>query len=133
MIGNTDRFQAAATIYPVINWYSWVLTADMASMGLRYWFPGHPWDHVEHYEKRNLLSVVKNVKCPTMVMCGEVDWRCPISESEQYYQALKQLGVEAVLVRFPNESHGIARRPSHHISKIQHIVAWFDQHKHKVE
>jgi len=133
MIGNTDRFQAAATIYPVINWYSWVLTADMSSLGLKYWFPGFPWDHVEHYEKRNLLSVVENVKCPTMVMCGEEDWRCPMSESEQYYQALKQLGVEAVLVRFPGESHGIAGRPSHHISKIQHIVAWFDQHKHKAE
>jgi len=69
------------------------------------------------------------VKTPTMVMCGEVDWRCPISESEQYYQALKQLGVEAVLVRFPDEAHGIRGRPTHHISKIQHIISWFDQHK----
>ena len=131
MIGNTDRFRAAATIYPVINWYSWVLTADMSSLGLKYWFPGFPWDNVQHYEKRNLLSVVENVKCPTMVMCGEEDWRCPMSESEQYYQALKQLGVEAVLVRFPEESHGIANRPSHHISKVQHINAWFEQHKKK--
>jgi dipeptidyl aminopeptidase/acylaminoacyl peptidase len=133
MIGNTDRFRAAVTIYPVINWYSWVLTADISSLGIRYWFPGMPWDHVEHYEKRNLLSVVKNVKTPTMVMCGEEDWRCPISESEQYYQALKQLGVETVLVRFPGESHGISNRPSHHISKIQHVIAWFDKHNKKEE
>jgi acylaminoacyl-peptidase len=76
---------------------------------------------------------VKNVKTPTMVMCGEEDWRCPISESEQYYQALKQLGVESVLVRFPGESHGISKRPSHHISKIQHVIAWFDTHKAKEE
>ncbi|UCC40734.1 MAG: S9 family peptidase [Candidatus Aminicenantes bacterium] len=129
MIGRTDRFRAAVTQYPVINWYSWTLTADIASFGHKYWFPGFPWDHVEHYEKRSLLSVVKNVKTPTMIMCGEVDWRCPISESEQYYQALKQLKVEAVLVRFPNESHGIGARPSHHISKIQHVISWFDQHK----
>jgi acylaminoacyl-peptidase len=133
MIGNTDRFRAAVTIYPVINWYSWVLTADLSSLGIKYWFPGMPWDHVEHYEKRNLLSVVKNVKTPTMVMCGEEDWRCPISESEQYYQALKQLGVKAVLVRFPGESHGIANRPSHHISKIQHVITWFDTHTSKEE
>jgi dipeptidyl aminopeptidase/acylaminoacyl peptidase len=129
MIGRTDRFRAAVTLYPVINWYSWVLTSDISSFGLKYWFPGMPWDEVEHYEKRSLLSVVKNVKTPTMVMCGEVDWRCPISESEQYYQALKQQGVEAVLVRFPNESHGIRGRPTHHISKIQHVISWFDQHK----
>jgi acylaminoacyl-peptidase len=129
MIGRTDRFRAAVTQYPVINWYSWVLTADMASMGIRYWFPGKPWDNVDHYESRNLLSVVKNVKTPTMVMCGEEDWRCPISESEQYYQALKQMKVEAVMVRFPNEPHGISVRPTHHISKIQHVISWFDQHK----
>jgi len=129
MIGRTDRFRAAVTLYPVINWYSWVLTSDISSFGLKYWFPGMPWDEVEHYEKRSLLSVVKNVKTPTMVMCGEVDWRCPISESEQYYQALKQQGVEAVLVRFPNEAHGIRGRPTHHISKIQHVISWFDQHK----
>jgi len=129
MVGNTTRFRAAASIYPVINWYSWVLTTDISVLGVKYWFPGMPWDNVDHYEKRNLLSKVKNVTTPTMVMCGEHDWRCPISESEQYYQALKLRGVEAVLVRVPNEPHGISRRPSHHISKISHIIAWFDQHR----
>ena len=131
MIGRSQRFRAAVSLYPVINWYSWVLTADMASEGVRYWFPGFPWDNVEHYEKRSLLSVVKNVKTPTMVMCGEQDFRCPISESEQYYTALKLLGVEAVLVRIPDEPHGLRVRPSHHLSKVQHVIAWFDQHKKK--
>ena len=62
-------------------------------------------------------------------MCGEHDWRCPISESEQYYTALKLMGVEAVLVRVPEEPHGIRVRPSHHISKVQHIIGWFDRYK----
>jgi dipeptidyl aminopeptidase/acylaminoacyl peptidase len=64
-----------------------------------------------------------------MLICGEEDWRCPISETEQYYAALKLRGVEAVMVRVPNEPHGVSRRPSHHISKIQHIIGWFDEHK----
>jgi len=129
MIGRTNRFRAAVTVYPVINWYSWVLTTDISILGVKYWFPGMPWDHVEHYEKRSLLSVVKNVTTPTMVLCGEEDWRCPISESEQYYKALKLRKVETVLVRVPGEPHGIRVRPSHHISKIQHILGWFEQHK----
>jgi dipeptidyl aminopeptidase/acylaminoacyl peptidase len=70
-----------------------------------------------------------NVKTPTMVMCGEEDWRCPIMESEQYYMALKLQGIETILVRFPNASHGIRNRPSQHLTKMQHIIAWFDQHK----
>lgn len=129
MIGHTDRFRAAVSFYPVINWYSWTLTADIPITGVKYWFPGMPWDNVEHYENRSLLSVVKNVTTPTMIMTGEEDWRTPMSESEQYYTALKLMGVEAVLVRVPNEPHGISRRPSHHVSKVQHLIAWFDQHK----
>jgi dipeptidyl aminopeptidase/acylaminoacyl peptidase len=129
VIGHTTRFRAAVTVYPVINWTSFVLTADIGGWIQRYWFPGLPWDHAEHYEKRSLLSVVKNVKTPTMVLTGEADYRTPMSDSEQYYQALKLLGVESVLVRVPDEPHGIAVRPSHHMSKILHIVTWFDRHR----
>jgi dipeptidyl aminopeptidase/acylaminoacyl peptidase len=129
VIGHTPRFRAAVTVYPVINWYSWVLNSDIGGWIYRYWFPGLPWDNVEHYEKRSLLSVVKNVKTPTMVLTGEADYRTPMSDSEQYYQALQILGVESVLVRVPDEPHGIAVRPSHHMTKILHILAWFDKHR----
>ncbi|MGH9754557.1 MAG: S9 family peptidase [Blastocatellia bacterium] len=129
MIGRTPRFRSAVTVYPVINWYSFVLTSDIGNFTVNHWFPGFPWDHVEHYEKRNLLSVVKNVKTPTMVLTGEEDWRTPMSDSEQYYQALKLLGVESMLVRVPNEPHGIQVRPSHHMSKILHIIGWFDKYR----
>jgi acylaminoacyl-peptidase len=128
MIGHTTRFRAAATIYPVINWYSFVLSSDIPWTA-KYWFPGFPWDNTENYEKRSLLSVVKNVKTPTMVMVGEEDYRTPDSESEQYYQALKMLGVESVLVKVPGEPHGIRRRPSHWMAKMTYISGWFDKHK----
>ncbi len=126
MIGRTDRFRSAVTVYPVINWYSFVLTADIGNWTSKYWFPGLPWDNVEHYESRSLLSVVKNVKTPTMVLTGEEDYRTPMSESEQYYQALKLLGVDAMLVRVPGEPHGIRRRPSHWMSKLENILGWFE-------
>ena len=129
MIGHTTRFRAAVTVYPVINWYSFVLTSDIGNWTALNWFPGLPWDHAEHYEKRSLLSVVKNVKTPTMVLTGEADYRTPMSDSEQYYQALKLLGVESVLVRVPDEPHGIQVHPSHHLGKIATIIAWFDQHR----
>jgi acylaminoacyl-peptidase len=52
-----------------------------------------------------------------------------MSESEQYYKALKLLGVEAVLVRVPDEPHGISVHPSHHLAKVLNIIGWFDQHR----
>lgn len=133
MIGHTDRFRAALAFYPVINWESFALTADMAPSAVNNWFPGFPWDHPENYDKRSLLSVVKNVKTPTLIMTGEEDFRTPMSESEQYYKALKMRGVESVLVRVPEEPHGIRRRPSHAASKLTTLQGWFERHKATVQ
>jgi acylaminoacyl-peptidase len=133
MIGRTERFRAAATVYPVINWFSWVLTSDIPSFGAKYWFPGMPWQNTQHYMERSLFSAFENVKTPTMVITGEEDWRTPISESEQYYTALRLKGVEAVLVRVPGEPHGIRVRPSHHVAKMLNIVGWFDRHRKQAE
>jgi acylaminoacyl-peptidase len=129
MIGHTDRFKAALAFYPVINWESFVLTADMGAKAAADWMPGVPWDNAENYAKRSLLSVVKNVKTPTLIMTGEEDFRTPMSESEQYYKALKLRGVETVLVRVPDEPHGIRRRPSHEAAKLTTLQGWFDQHR----
>ncbi len=49
IVGKTGRFQAAVSAKPVINWYSFVLTSDNYNFYYKYWFPGFPWDHAEHY------------------------------------------------------------------------------------
>ena len=129
MIGHTDRFKAALAFYPVINWESFVLSSDMSARAATDWFAGLPWDNAENYAKRSLLSVVKNVKTPTLIMTGEEDFRTPMSESEQYYKALKLRGVDAVLVRVPEEPHGIRRRPSHEAAKLTTLAGWFEKYK----
>ena len=92
---------AAVSCKPVINWYSHALTADIYPFFTRYWFPGPPWENAEHYLKRSPLSLVGNVQTPTMLITGQADHRTPMSESEQYYQALKLRKIETVLVRVP--------------------------------
>jgi acylaminoacyl-peptidase len=77
--------------------------------------------------------VVKNVKTPTLIMTGEEDWRTPMSESEQYYKALKMRGVESVLVRVPGEPHGIRRHPSHAAAKLTTLAGWFEKHRAPVQ
>jgi acylaminoacyl-peptidase len=86
-----------------------------------------PWDDPEHYMERSPISYVGNVSTPTMVISGEADYRTPMSEAEQLYQALKLREVPTVLVRIPEASHHIAARPSHLISKVAHILAWFER------
>ena len=127
-IEHTDRYRAAACLYPVINWYSFVLTSDIPWTA-KYWFPGNPWDHTQQYMDRSLTSLLNKVKTPTLLMTGEADYRTPISEAEQFYAGLKLMNIEAVLVRVPEEPHGIGRRPSHHIMKMLYVAGWFEQHK----
>lgn len=128
IVGKTNRFRAAVVAKPVINWYSFALSSDAYAYFWQYWFPGYPWDHPEHYHKRSPLSLVGNVETPTMLLTGEEDYRTPMSESEQYYQALKLRKVDSVLVRIPGASHSIARRPSQLIAKVVYILAWFQKY-----
>jgi len=131
IVGHTERFRAAVVAKPVINWYSFVLTSDAYGFFSRYWFPGKPWDHVEHYMKRSPISYVKNVKTPTMLITGESDHRTPISESEQYYQALKLQKVDTALVRIPGASHSINARPSQMLAQVLNTSAWFERYRVK--
>jgi DNA-3-methyladenine glycosylase I len=128
IVGHTDRFRAAVVVKPVINWASFVLTADMTSYFYRYWFAGFPWDDVEGYWKRSPLAYAGNVHTPTMLMTGEVDYRTPSTEAEQFYEALKLRKIDTALVRVPNASHDISARPSLLIDKVAYVLAWFHAH-----
>lgn len=127
-IGLTDRFNAAVSSKPVINWLSKPLTADSMVGQIYHQFPGPPWEHLDHYWERSPLSLVGNVTTPTMLITGEEDRRTPISETEQFYQALRLKGVDSAMIRIPNTSHGIASRPSNLITKVDHILAWFEMY-----
>lgn len=126
-IGQTDRFQAAVVQKPVINWYSMAFVTDIPIVATRYWFGAMPWEDPDSFLARSPISLVGNVTTPTMVLTGEEDWRTPMSESEQYYQALKLRRVEAALVRMPGAPHNIGHRPSVMIDQILHIIGWFDR------
>ena len=132
IVGKTDRFKAAVTQKPVIDWASFVLTADNTPFFARYWFGAYPWEQPEKYWARSPLSLVGNVTTPTMVVVGSEDYRTPVSESEQYYSALQLRQVPTMLVKVPGASHGgLAARPSQSAAKASAILAWFDRYRGK--
>lgn len=130
IVGKTNRFKAAVTQKPVINWTTQVLTADNPAFFGRYWLGAQPWEQPELYWKQSPLSLVGNVTTPTMVVVGAEDYRTPVSESEQYYTALRLRGVPTALIKIPGASHGsIAARPSQSAAKAAAILAWFEKYK----
>ncbi len=126
IVGKTDRFKAAAAQKPVINWISEALTMDGTTFTSRYWFDRKPWEDPMAYWARSPLSLVGNIRTPTLVVVGSEDYRTPVSESEQLYAALQIRGVPTALVKVPGASHdGIAARPSQAAAKASAILAWF--------
>ena len=130
IVGKTDRFRAAATQKPVIDLASFALTTDFASSFSPYWRKERPWEDPQSYWKYSPLSLVGNVKTPTLVVVGSDDYRTPVSEAEQYYTALQTRGIPTALVKVPGASHGgIAGRPSQAAAKASAILAWFDRYR----
>ena len=126
IVGHTDRFAAAVSMRPVIDWHSFVGTTDGPSWYRQ--FQKYPWEDPMEYAVRSPLHYVANVTTPTMVMTGEEDLRTPIRQSEEFYRALKMLKKETLLVRMPDEFHGW-RRPSHQLLQQLYLLAWFEKHK----
>ena len=79
--------------------------------------------------ERSPISYAGNIETPTMLLTGESDFRTPISETEQFYAALKLRKIDAAMVRIPNASHGIAAKPSNLIAKVAYILGWFEKYR----
>lgn len=128
IVGHTNRFRAAVSMRPVIDWGSFVGNTD----GQNWYdqFTKYPWEDPVQYAERSPLHYVANVTTPTMVMTGESDLRTPITQSEEFYRALKILKKDTLLVRMPEEFHGW-RRPSHRISQQLYLLAWFEKWRTK--
>lgn len=129
MIGKNNRFRAAAVVKPVMNWISKTLTADNYYGYANTRYPGQPWENMEAYMSFSPVSLVGNIQTPTLVMVGSDDLRTPPSEAKQLYHALKLRKIETALVEIPGASHFISNRPSQMITKVAHILAWFDLYR----
>jgi dipeptidyl aminopeptidase/acylaminoacyl peptidase len=127
IVGHTTRFRAAVSMRPVIDWHSFVGTTD----GINWYrqFQKYPWEDPMEYAVRSPLHYVANVTTPTMLMTGEADLRTPISQTEEYYRALKLLRkADTLMVRMPEEFHGW-RRPSHQLLQQLYLMAWFEKYR----
>ncbi|WP_260483629.1 alpha/beta hydrolase family protein [Sphingomicrobium flavum] len=130
MIGITDRFKAAVSYKPVINWTSMALMSDGVPFFGPYWMKGLPWENPASYFERSPLSNMDKVVTPTLMMVGAEDYRTPRSEAEQFYGALKLKGVDTALYVTPGASHSdLSMSPSQQAMKAAAVIAWFDKYR----
>jgi dipeptidyl aminopeptidase/acylaminoacyl peptidase len=130
IVGHTNRFRAAVSQRPVIDWHSFVGTTDGGSWYRR--FRKNPWEDPVEYAERSPLHYVANVTTPTMLLSGEADLRTPIGQAEEFYRALKVLKKDTLHVKLPGEYHG-SRSASHRIMTQLYLKAWFEKYRIKDE
>jgi dipeptidyl aminopeptidase/acylaminoacyl peptidase len=129
IIGHTNRFKSAIVGAPVTNLYSMYGTTDIAvSFGERQW-GGPPWTNLGAYAKHSPITYARNVETPVLLMHGELDIRCPIAQSEEYYVALKRLGKQVEFIRFPGGYHGFpnAGHPKLRQAFLDEQLVWWKQ------
>lgn len=128
-VTQTDRFRAACAGACVSNLHSDYGTSDIMWAD-EHEYGGKPWEKADLLLERSALSHVANVTTPILLLHGENDLRCPISQSEQFYVGLKRLGKTAVLVRYPDEYHGL-RRHLHRVDRYKRMIAWFEYYRNQ--
>jgi dipeptidyl aminopeptidase/acylaminoacyl peptidase len=130
IIGHTPRFRAAVAQRCVSNlvsmWgssdFNWVFQQELNNKP--------PFEDLQKFWDHSPMKAIGNAKTPTLVIHSENDLRCPIEQGEQVFVALKKLGVDSEMVRFPDEFHGLSRtgRTDRRIARLNHIRRWFDKY-----
>ncbi len=131
IIGQTDRFLAAAPGAAVTNLWSFTGTADIPSF-LPDYFGGEPWESFDRYLEHSPMRHVDRVKTPTLILHGEADLRVPISQSYELHTALKRRGVDTEMVVYPRQPHG-PNEPKFQLDIMQRHLELAKKHLGKVE
>ncbi len=128
-VGHTDRFAAASSNCPVIDWISFVGETDGASWYFNFEKPF--WEDPSEHLRRSPIMYVGNVKTPTMLMTGVLDLRTPMPQTEEFYRALKLRGVPTAMIRMNGEYHGTSSIPSNFLRTQLYLRSWFERYSTK--
>jgi dipeptidyl aminopeptidase/acylaminoacyl peptidase len=125
-VGHTDRFKAACSQSACNNLAAMEHSADIA--GFLRSYVGH--DHLsapEAYARHSPVTYAKDITTPLLILHADDDLRCPIAQAEELFVALRLLGRDPVMIRFPAENHELSRRgsPRHRIMRANLVLDWF--------
>lgn len=128
LVTQTGRFKAAISTAGIANLVSFNYTAFYHDyLAVEFGAYPHESNTMDTLWERSPLRYVAKVKTPVLILHGENDNDVPVSEAEQWYIALKDVGVETVMVRYPREGHGL-REPRHIIDALDRSLAWYERH-----
>ena len=129
IIGHTNRFKAAISERAVNDWYLMQGTSDIGSYFNQLYLGENATiqDDLDAVLRQSPITYAKEMRTPVLILHSEDDWRCPVSQAEQLYVTLKQVGRDVEFVRFPDENHELSRsgRPGHRTDRFGVILEYW--------
>jgi dipeptidyl aminopeptidase/acylaminoacyl peptidase len=125
-VTQTDRFKAAVAAAGISDWLSYYGENGIDGWMLPY-FGASAYDDPAIYAKSSAIDFIRNVHTPTFEYVGERDIECPAPQTQEFWHALKTLGVPTSVMIYPGEGHGL-RDPDHVADAMSRTLAWFDRY-----
>ena len=120
----TDRFKAAVAGAGLSDWLSYYGTNNIETSVLPY-FGSSLYDDPKVYERSSPITFIKHVVTPTLIVAGDRDAEVPITQSYEYWNALRRLGVKTEFVVYPDEGHFFFK-PADQVDVMSRLVNWFN-------
>ncbi|MBI5829418.1 MAG: S9 family peptidase [Chloroflexi bacterium] len=129
IVGHDRRFACAWAQRGLYNFVSFHGTTDIPQFIERE-FDMLPFDNLEKSWAQSPLAYVRNIRTPLAIEHQDQDYRCPVSDAEQLFAALKRLKRPVVFYRYPREGHEMSRsgEPHHRVDRLNRMMAWFDRY-----
>ncbi len=129
-VGHTDRFRCAIADRLVSNRHSFSGTCDFPFTHGKYW-SGNSWDDPADLWSASPLASAGRINTPLLLIHSDGDLRCPVSQAEELFAALRNQRKTVEFVRYPAESsHGLSRSgpPDLRIDRLKRNLAWLDKY-----
>jgi dipeptidyl aminopeptidase/acylaminoacyl peptidase len=122
----TNRFKAAVAGAGLSDWLSYYGTNNIDTWMTPY-FGTSVYDDPKIYERSSPMTFIKNVHTPTLMVSGDSDAEVPVTQSYEYWNALRRLGVKTEFVVYPDEGHSFFKRGDQ-VDVMTRVVGWFDEY-----
>ncbi|HKD55323.1 MAG TPA: S9 family peptidase [Steroidobacteraceae bacterium] len=120
----TERFKAAVAGAGLSDWLSYYGTNDIDTWMLPY-FGASVYDDPQVYARSSPIAFIRNVHTPTLIVGGDRDAEVPITQSYEYWNALRRLGVKTEFVVYPDEGHAFFKHADQ-VDLMTRLVGWFN-------
>jgi dipeptidyl aminopeptidase/acylaminoacyl peptidase len=124
-VTQTDRFRAAVSIAGISDWRSFHGRSYLHTWDRIHYGDSDPYSPNSKHAQFSPIAHITNVRTPSLILHGELDWDVPVEQSYQFYRGLKDLGVQAELVVYPREPHGLTEK-AHLLDAARRIPDWFE-------